>query len=56
MTDEFRKRIELSMLDEETKKKVLGLIKEAGKEFPCLGCPSKDTCENFKWYSKWFSE
>ena len=56
MTGEFRKRIELLGLDEETTKKVIDLVKEAGVEFPCLACPSKDTCENFKWYIKWFSE
>ena len=54
-TGEFRKRIELLGFDEQTKKKVIDLFKEAGDEFPCLACPSKDTCENFKWYIKWFS-
>jgi hypothetical protein len=55
MTGEFRKRIELLGFDEQTKKKVIDLFKEAQDEFPCLACPSKDTCENFKWYIKWFS-
>ncbi len=56
MTKEFKKRIELLELDDKNKKKVLKLIEEAGREFPCLVCPSKDSCENFKWYIKWFSE
>jgi hypothetical protein len=55
MTSEFKRRIELLGLDKENKKKVTELIEEAGKEFPCLACPSKDTCENFKWNIKWFS-
>jgi hypothetical protein len=55
MTSEFEKRIELLGLDKETKKKITELIMEAGKENPCLACPSNDTCENFKWYKKWFS-
>ena len=55
MVGEFRNRVELLGLDEQTKKKVIDLIMEAGEEFPCLACPSNDTCENFKWYIKWFS-
>jgi len=55
MVNEFRKRIDLLGLDEENKKKVIELIEETGREFPCLACPSKDTCENFKWYIKWLS-
>lgn len=56
LTGEFRKRIELLGLNDQAKKKVIDLLKEAGDEFPCLTCPSKDTCENFKWYLKWFNE
>ena len=55
MANEFTKRLELLGLDEQTKKKVADLIMEAGAENPCLACPSKDSCENFKWYNKWFS-
>ena len=44
MTNQFRKQIDLLGLDEENKKKVIELIEEAGREFPCLACPSKDTC------------
>ncbi|MCL5876748.1 MAG: hypothetical protein M1540_02930 [Candidatus Bathyarchaeota archaeon] len=56
MNGEFKKRLEFLRLNEEAKKKVAALIDEAGKEFPCLACPSNDTCENFKWYLKWFSK
>jgi hypothetical protein len=56
MASEFKKRIELLGLNDYEKKKVIDLITEAGEKFPCLECPSKDTCENFKWYIKWFSE
>ena len=54
LTDEFRKRIELLGLEAEAQKKVIDLITEAEVEFPCLECASKDECENFKWYIKWF--
>jgi hypothetical protein len=54
--NEFRKRLELLQLDRESVKKVWELIEEAGKEFPCLSCPSKGDCANFKWYLKWFAE
>ncbi len=55
MTGEFVKRVELLGLSEESKQKVLDLVREVGDEFPCLACPSKDDCENFKWHIKWFS-
>lgn len=55
MSGEFKRRIKLLGLDEQSEKKVIALIAEAGEEFPCLTCPSKDECENFKWFKKWFS-
>jgi len=54
MTSEFEKRIDLLGFDVATKQEVKNLITEAGKEFPCLNCSSKDECENFKWFIKWF--
>jgi hypothetical protein len=54
MTNEFERRIESLILDEETRITVKNLIVEAGKDFPCLNCTSKDECENFKWFVKWF--
>jgi hypothetical protein len=56
LASQFTKRLELLGLDEQTKKKLADLIAEAGAEFPCLACPSNDTCENFKWYIKWFKD
>jgi hypothetical protein len=52
---EFNKRIEALGLDEQTKQKLLAILEEAGAEYPCLVCASNDTCDNFKWYLKWFS-
>ena len=54
MTNEFEKRIDSLSFDTQAKQEVKKLIIEAGKEFPCLTCPSKDECENFKWFIKWF--
>ena len=54
MSNEFEKRIDSLNLEEGDKKVIRNLIIEAGKEFPCLKCPSKDECENFKWFVKWF--
>jgi len=55
MTTEFEKRIKLFNLDNDTTSKLMALITEAGKEFPCQKCPSKDECENYKWFLKWFN-
>ena len=41
-------------LDETTQSKIEQIIAEAGNEFPCLSCPSKDECGSFKWFLKWF--
>jgi hypothetical protein len=54
MSGEFKNRIDALGLDEDAKQKVLTVIDEAGSVFPCLQCSSKDTCENFRWYVKWF--
>ncbi len=56
MVSEFRKRLEVLNLDGEALEKVLKVIDEAGKEFPCLSCPSKEECAHFEWYLKWFAE
>jgi hypothetical protein len=55
MRGEFEKRIEALGLNDEIKQTVLKIIESAGAEFPCLHCGSNDTCENFQWYLKWFS-
>jgi hypothetical protein len=56
LSGEFKNRVELLSFDAQAKEKIIRLIKEAGEEFPCLACASKDTCENFNWYIKWFSQ
>lgn len=56
MTNEFEKRIESLGLDKKGEEAIKKLITEAGKVFPCLSCPSKDECENFKWFVKWFGK
>jgi hypothetical protein len=56
LKSEFSKRVDLLGIDKKAKLKVLHLIAEAGKEFPCLGCISRGTCENSEWYIKWFTE
>ena len=56
MSNEFQKRLDLLELDTATLEKIAQIIAEAGKEFPCLSCPSKDDCSNFKWFLKWFGD
>jgi len=56
MTGEFERRIGLLNFDGDTSAKIMQLIAEAGKEFPCLKCPSKDECENFEWFLNWFGK
>jgi hypothetical protein len=51
---EFGKRMKTIGLDEATQSKIEQIIAEAGNEFPCLSCPSKDECGSFKWFLKWF--
>ena len=51
---EFTKRIKTIGLTEEAQSKIEQLINEAANEFPCLSCPSKDECDSFKWFLKWF--
>jgi hypothetical protein len=51
---EFGKRLKAMGLEGETLDKIERLLGEAGNEFPCLSCPSKDECGSFKWFLKWF--
>jgi len=51
---EFGKRLKAMGLEEETLDKIELLLGEAGSEFPCLSCPSRDECVSFKWFLKWF--
>ena len=53
-TNEFEKRVGSLNFESDTVVRIIKLITEAGKEFPCQKCPSKDECENYKWFLKWF--
>jgi hypothetical protein len=53
---EFGKRLKVMGLDEETQSKIEQVIGEAGSEFPCLSCSSKDDCGSYKWFLKWFGQ
>ena len=53
MTDGFEKQLKQMDLGELTER-IMKMINVAGEEFPCLSCPSKDDCNNFKWFIKWF--
>jgi len=53
MEGELNKQIK-QITDHETALKMLSVIKIAGEEFPCLSCGSRDECESFKWFTKWF--
>ena len=52
LTNSFERRTVLLCLDREDEEKIKKLIIEIEKEFPYLSCPSKDECENFKWFVK----
>lgn len=54
MTGEFEKRIGLLNFDGDTVAKIIQLITEVAKEFPCQNCPSREECENYEWFLKWF--
>jgi hypothetical protein len=51
---EFVKKLKNEGLSLEALEKVEQLIEEAGSEFPCQSCPSKDDCGSFNWFLKWF--
>lgn len=54
MVAEFEKQLSQFALDDAAKAKIVQMISDAGKEYPCLSCPSKDDCASFKWFLKWF--
>jgi hypothetical protein len=51
---EFEKQLNTLKLEAETKTKILQILQAAGAEYPCVSCPSKDECNSFKWFIKWF--
>jgi hypothetical protein len=54
MTGEFEKQLKEQVNEKETADKLLELVNAAGKEFPCLSCPSRNECGSFSWFIKWF--
>jgi hypothetical protein len=54
MAAEFEKRVNQLALDDVARDRIIQVIADAGKEFPCLSCPSKDECASFAWFLKWF--
>ena len=56
MQGEFEKQLKKMALNDTTKKEIIEIINKAGEEFPCLSCTSKDECNNFNWFKKWFNE
>jgi hypothetical protein len=55
MVNEFERRLGKLGLDKSAEDKVRKLVQEAMQEFPCMSCPSKEDCSNFKWFVKWFA-
>ncbi|MCW4010929.1 MAG: hypothetical protein NWF05_09970 [Candidatus Bathyarchaeota archaeon] len=56
MESEFEKQLNTLQLDAAAKTKIMQIVQFAGEEFPCVSCPSKDECNSFNWFSKWFGE
>ena len=56
MESEFEDQLSKLKLDAATKSQILQIINGAGAEFPCLSCPSKEDCNSFKWFTKWFGQ
>lgn len=56
MTGEMEKQIKEIVKDKRSSEELIETIRKAGQEYPCLSCPSKDECQSFKWFIKWFGE
>ena len=54
LPSEFEKQIRKIGLNPQIEKEILDAFNNVGDENPCLGCASKDSCENFKWHKKNF--
>jgi len=54
MPAEFEKRFKEITTDPTLEQKLTKIVSEAGNEFPCLSCPSKNECNSYKWFTKWF--
>ena len=56
MTGEIEKQIKEIVKDKRSSEELIKAISKAGQEYPCLSCSSKDECQSFKWFIKWFGE
>jgi hypothetical protein len=56
MSTEFEKRFDDTINDSVPEQKLAEIVSEAASEFPCLSCPSKDECNSYKWFLKWFGQ
>jgi len=56
MVGELEKQIRQILKSQDFVENVIGIINSAGKEFPCLSCPSKANCGTFEWFVKWFGQ
>ena len=54
MSAEFERKIKEITMDPAVMQKLAEIVSEAGTEFPCLSCPSKEECNSYKWFAKWF--
>jgi hypothetical protein len=54
MSGEIEKQVEEIVKERVALEKISSIIDVAGREFPCLACPSRDECGSFKWFNKWF--
>jgi hypothetical protein len=55
MPAEFEKRFKEIVSDPAIEQKLAEIMSEASSEFPCIACPSKDECNSYKWFLKWFT-
>jgi hypothetical protein len=51
---EFEKQLKQMNLEKNEVENIVQMICSAREEFPCLSCPSKEECNSFKWFIKWF--
>ncbi|MBN1358526.1 hypothetical protein JW988_07135 [Candidatus Bathyarchaeota archaeon] len=54
MPAELERKIKEIIKDPKAEQKLSETISEAGTEFPCLSCPSKNECNSYIWFLKWF--
>lgn len=52
---EIEKQINNLEIDGETKRKIASILASAAQEFPCQTCESRDECDTYNWFLKWFA-